>query len=121
MRSLASIMAALGVLAVFSATPAPAEAGHRYYRHTRLHTNLQHNSYHRNLTHRSAHSFPMSYRSHSRLHDNLNHDAYHDRLNHRSAHRSFRPSFGFGFGGRSSGFYRSGYSRGRGFSFSFGH
>jgi hypothetical protein len=55
------------------------------------------------------------------LHDNLDHDAFHDRLYHRSAHRSYQPSFGFGVGGRSFGFYRSGYSRGRGFSIHIGH
>lgn len=118
MKSLASIMAALGVLAVFSASPAPAEAGHRYrysYSHSRLHSNLQHNSFHRQLTHRSAHRYPMSFRSHSRLHDNLDHDAFHDRLYHRSAHRSYQPSFGFSFGGyrggSSFGYHRTGYDR----------
>ena len=116
MKSLASIMAALGVLAVFSASPAPAEAGYRYsYSHSRLHSNLQHNSFHRQLTHRSAHRYPMSFRSHSRLHDNLDHDAFHDRLYHRSAHRSYQPSFGFSFGGyrggSSFGYHRTGYDR----------
>ena len=128
MKRIASIIAALGVLAVFSASPAPAEAGHRYfssygnsYSHSRLHSNLNHNAYHRYLTHRSAHRYPMSYYGHQRLHDNLNHDAYHDRLIHRSSHR---PSFGISIGRGGFGLYRSSYGHhggNRGFSFSFGH
>ena len=123
MRRLATIMAALGVLAVLSATATPAQAGHRYsYSHGRLHNNLQHNSFPRYLTHRSAHRYPMSYQGHGRLHDNLDHSAFHDSLNHRSFHRSYQPSFGFGFsgfrGGSSFG-HHGGF--GRGFSIYFGH
>ena len=126
MRQLASIMAALGVLAVLCATAAPAQAGHRYsFGHRQLHDNLQHNSYHRYLTHRSAHRYPMSWQSHGNLHDVLDHSGYHDSLNHRSFHRStsrfYQPSFGFGFGGYRSGsrYQRSGF--GGGFSIHFGH
>ncbi len=122
MKRIASIIAALGVLAVFSASPAPAEAGHRYFSshgHSHGHSHVNHTAYQRWLTHHNAHRYPMSHYSHQPLYNNLNHGAYHGRVIHHSSHR---PSFGISVGRSGFGLYRSSYGHGgsRGFSFSFG-
>ena len=130
MKRIASIIAALGVLAVFSASPAPAEAGHRYfssygnsygngYSHSHSHSHVNHTAYQRWLSHHNAHRYPTSHYGYQPLYNNLNHGAYHGRTTHRS---SYRPSFGINVGRSGFGLYRSSYGRGgsRGFSFSFG-
>ena len=130
MKRITSIIAALGVLAVFSASPAPAEAGHRYfssygnsygngYSHSHSHSHVNHTAYQRWLSHHNAHRYPTSHYGYQRSYNNLNHGAYHGGMIHRS---SYRPSFGISVGRSGFGLYRSSYGRGgsRGFSFSFG-
>ncbi len=124
MKRIASIIAALGVLAVFSASPAPAEAGHRYFSsyghgHSHSHSHVNQTAYQRWLVHHNAHRYPMSHYGYQRSYNNQYHGAYHGGVIHRSSNR---PSFGISVGRSGFGLYRSSYGRGgsRGFSFSFG-
>lgn len=75
-----------------------------YYRHERVHDELDHNDFHRELIHRDAHRYPMTWRSHERLHDGLAHDAYHDDVAHSRWHRGndYGYSRGVYFGGGST-------------------
>ncbi len=124
MKRLVLSLAALGVLAIFSA---PATASDFYYsfgrqiardNHARHHDDLDHRAFHRELDHREAHRHPMTHRQHDRLHDVLDHDAFHDELEHRAAHRSgaYYPRRGITYDAcRGFGY------QGRGFSIWLGH